>query len=192
MPPKDPHGQGTQSNVHGASPSCSEESEPISTSHQSDAQSVLSHAKTASIFAGCNCTQCRPPRVGTGLLAAYRPQPRTAAPAAHDAPGAEKVPGLPTCFVIEYRHTTGAFQPRLLELPQLKHCIEPRHIQGGPVIFIQNPEHHRIVMRAARSLFPRHVVVEESLLELVTSIAEGIKAGRGRKVNEKSRRVLEL
>ena len=130
--------------------------------------------------------QRQPVRGGLPLLVNHAPKPCAQPQPAHPT-------AMPTCYVIEYRHTSGKFQPSLLDRLELKHCVEPRHVQGGPVVFVQNPEHHRRVFRAARRLFPRHVVVEEPLLELVTSIADGIwLAERRRKVNEKSRWVLKL
>jgi len=94
--------------------------------------------------------------------------------------------------LIEFRHTNGSFQPTMLENAALADCVEPRHIQGGALVFVTDPARHETVMRAARGLYPRHVMVEEALMEACVEAAENVKANRGRLVNEKSRHVIML
>lgn len=95
-------------------------------------------------------------------------------------------------FVIEYRHTNSTFQPHLLAVEALKVCHEPRHVPGGPLVFIRDPDAHAKAWQHASSYMPRHVLCEEALLGALTLAAQGIPAGRGRRTNERRRETLQL
>jgi hypothetical protein len=136
-----------------------------------DAASLFSIPDTASCFSLCHCRQCLSQCMSR--------------PVQHQEPQGR-------LLVLEFRHTSGtSFQQFLLKAPELRECLEPRAVRGGPIIFCTSPEMHRQAKRhvqiKAKALWPRHVVVEEHLVDTLLEAAAAIRATRGRKVNEKCR-----